>query len=470
MVSRIAGSLEAITTAAHAQSMPLRIASEAAPPVLLAVALNGFWLYLAALELAEIEPTTAITAGYYTLLAAGLLASAWLGREAIRRRLSTSSRLPRAWAAAAAALGALFLLNVALISSGAAARDAAALLVLSSLPSTLVALSLTREQLRILVGAWATLALGLFLVSLVTLVARPVETGRFSPIDELDPITAAHIAALGAIALLIPAFDGRRARLAQAGGVTLLVALSVVPASRGALLALVTAIAVLAVALRRRVLPLLLPAVVVGFLLGAAGANVVGADYYYSIDVPALKGRVAPPSQGEDFTGGRTPELQGPPISSIKIRRYLWSKALRDSVDEPIFGHGVGMLVDDSPETLRMVEAGRAESGVRTYPHNVLIESFYSLGILGLGLFLVVSLLAAAALVKVVRRGTRRFETLLALGFAAFAAVSAMVSGEIGSDAALWVAMALPVALYADLDNAAGEQRSPERGRLFAAA
>jgi hypothetical protein len=80
----------------------------------------------------------------------------------------------------------------------------------------------------------------------------------------------------------------------------------------------------------------------------------------------------------------------------------------------------------------------------------VLIESVYSLGILGLVLFLAVSLLAVFALAAIVRRGALRFGSLLALGFAAFTAVNVMVSGEIGSDASLWVAMALPVALYAD--------------------
>jgi hypothetical protein len=431
--------------------MSLRqVVSEGAPPVLLAVVVSGFWLYLGTLELLGIEPRTILTAGYYSLLAAGLMLSAWAGREMIRRRLSTVSRLPRTWVAAAVVLSAWFLVNVALLSSGVAARDAAGLFVLSSLPSALVALSLTQSQLRILAGAWVALALGLFLVSFVTLVARPTESGRFSPIDELDPITAAHISALGAIVLLIASFEDRRARLAQAGAVTLLVALSVMPASRGALVALVFAIATVAVALRSRMLPLLLPAVLVGFVLGGAGANVVGADYYYSIDIPGVEGRVAPPSEGEDFTGERTSTQQGTPISSLAIRRYLWSKALRDSVDRPIFGHGVGMLVDDSPETLRMVRAGSVDEGVRTYPHNVLIESVYSLGILGLGLFLTLSILSIFALAKILRRGAMRFGSLLALGFAAFVAVNELVSGEIGSDASLWIAMALPVALYAD--------------------
>jgi O-antigen ligase len=451
IVSRIAGSLEAITTAANAQSMPLRrMLSEGAPPVLLAVVVSGFWLYLGALELVGIEPRTSLTAGYYSLLAVGLVLSAWAGRETIQRRMSIVSRLPRAWAVAAIALATWFLVNVALLSSGVAARDAAALLVLSSLPSALLVLSLTQRQLRILAGALVALSLGLLLISLATLVAEPTESGRFSPIDELNPITVAHIAALGAIVLLAATFEERRARLAQAGGVALLVALSVMPASRGAFVALVVAIVTVALALRSRILPLLLPAVLVGFVLGGAGASVVGSDYYWSIGIPELEGRVAPPSEGEHFTGERVAVLQGPPSSSLEIRRYLWSKALRDSIDRPILGHGVGMLVDDSPETLRLVRAGRADAGARTYPHNVLIESVYSLGILGLGLFLAASILSVVALARILRRGVTRFETLLVLGFAAFAAVNEMVSGEIGSDASLWIAMALPVALYAD--------------------
>jgi O-antigen ligase len=443
--------VEAITTAVHVQSMPLRrFVSDGAPPVLLAMVVNGFWLYLGALDLLGTEPRTMITGSYYTALALALAASAWSGRDTIRRRLLTASRLPRVWAVLALALAGWFLLNVALFSSGIPARDAAALLVVSSLPSALVVLSLTRHQLRILAAAWVALAVGLFLVSLVTLVAKPTESGRFSPIDELDPITAAHVSALGAIVLLIARFDTRRARLAQAGGIALLVALSVMPASRGALIALILAVITLCVALRKRMLPLLLPAVLVGFALGAAGSTVVGADYYYSIDIPGLEGRVDAPSEGEDFTGESAPASEGTPISSFGIRRYLWEKAIRDSAERPFFGHGVGMLVDDSPDTLRMVRAGRTEAGVKTYPHNVLIESLYSLGALGLVLFVGLSLLSVAALVRLLQRGPQRFSSLLALGFAAFTAANSMISGEIGSDAALWIALALPVALRAD--------------------
>ena len=417
---------------------------------MLAIAVSGFWLYLGALDLLGIEPQTALTAGYYSVLATGLLLSAWAGRETIRRRLSTASRLPSAWALAAIALAAWFLTNVALLSSGVAARDAAVLLVVSSLPSAVVALSLTREQLRILGYAWVALAFGLLLVGVATLIASPTASGRFSPIDELDPITAAHVSALGVIVLLLVRFEDRRVRLAQAAGTALLVALSVLPASRGALVALAVAILVVFLAVRRRMLPLLLPAVLFGLVLGGVGASAIGADYYYSIDVPGLEGRVAPPAEGEDFTGEEVPALDGPPISSLGVRRHLWTKALEDSIDRPLFGHGVGMLVDDSPETLRMVRAGRIDAGARTYPHNVLIESFYSLGIVGLVLFLAVSTMSLMALWKLVRWRVERFASLLTLGFASFVGVNAMVSGEIGSDASLWVALALPVALCAD--------------------
>jgi O-antigen ligase len=197
-------------------------------------------------------------------------------------------------------------------------------------------------------------------------------------------------------------------------------------------------------------LPLLLPAVLIGVALGAAGTTVVGADYYYSIGIPGLEGRIGAPLDGEDFTGEKIPEASGPPISSLAIRRYLWEKALRDSIERPVFGHGVGMLVDDSPETQRMVRAGRVEAGVRTYPHNVLIESMYSLGVIGLVLFVALVVLSSVAIVRLLQRGRDRFAALFALGVAAFAAVNSMISGEIGSDASIWIALALPVALSAD--------------------
>jgi putative inorganic carbon (hco3(-)) transporter len=434
--------------------MPLRrVLSQGAPPVLLALAVSGFWLYLGILELAGVEPRTAITATYYCGLAGALLVAAWAGRQTIGRRLKGPSTVPRAWSVAAAALALLFLANVAVLSSGEPAREAAALLVLSSLPSALVALSLSELQLRILAGAWAALALGLLLASAVVLAASPVEAGRFSPIDELDPIRTANVAALGAIALLLLRFRSRNARMSQAAGVALLVGLTVLPASRGALISLVVGLVAVLAARRPRLYSLLVPALAVGFLLGAVGSSAVGADYYYSIDIPGLQGRIAPPAEGQDFTGERIPAATGEPISSFAIRRHLWSKALRDSLDRPVFGHGVGMLVDDSPDTLRIARAGRADANSRTYPHNVLVEAVYSLGVVGLALFLTVCSLAFVALWNLLRAGTARFGTVLALGFGAFAGTNAMVSGEIGSDASLWVALALPIALYADASS-----------------
>lgn len=446
-----------VATAALTESMPRRESvTFALPPLVLALSLSGFWLYLGALELAGVEPRSALTAGYYLLLGSGLVAAALTGRDTIRRRLSTPSRLPLVWSLTAGALVLWFLANVALLSSGTAARDAAALLVLSSAPSALVILSLSRAQIRVAAGALVLLALGLSAVSLVVLITNSTPSVRFSPIDELDPISTARFIGLGAIVLMAWRFGTRRAQLAQGSGVALLIALTILPASRGALLALVAGVVAVAAILRERLWPILLPAVVMGFILGALGSFSIGSDYYYTADVPGVTGvtgHTGPPEDGVDFTGEAIApgSLDGQqPISSLAIRRYLVTKALKKTPDHPIFGHGVGMLVDDSPDTLRMVRAGRLQQGTRTHPHNVLVESLYSLGALGFGLFVTLLIASAVALIRVLKGGKERFVALLALALAAVSAVNASVSGEIGSDAYLWIALALPVALYAD--------------------
>ena len=52
---------------------------------------------------------------------------------------------------------------------------------------------------------------------------------------------------------------------------------------------------------------------------------------------------------------------------------------MRDAPERPIFGHGVGMFEDNTPEARLM-----GVEGQRTYPHNSLVEAAYSLGALGL--------------------------------------------------------------------------------------
>ena len=388
---------------------------------------------------------------FYGTLGGAMLLFAWRGRELARERLTVRSRLPRVWALSGAALAAWFLVNVALLSSGTVARDAAALLVLSSLPSALLVLALERAQLRLAAAGIVLLAAGLAVVSLVRFVEDPARSTRFSPIDELNPISAAQVTALGAVVLLAWWEASRRRRLFQVAAAVVLIAVTVIPGSRGALLALVAGAIALATVSWRRSWRVLVAAVVLGLALGSFGSAVSGSDYYYSVDIPWLEGLVGPPESGVDFTGEETEAVSGQdPISTLSIRRHLLSKALRESADSPIVGNGVGTLVDDSPDTLRMVRAGRLEGGVTTHPHNVLVESLYSLGVIGLGLFLTLVGASLVALARLLRAGRERFVVRFTLAFAAVAAINSSISGEIGSDAYLWVALALPVVLYAD--------------------
>ena len=442
----------ALDAATSTRSVPRRnLAGFALPPLLLAMSLSGLWVYLGTLDLAGVAPRSVLTGGYYFVLGSGLAAAAWAGRDTIRRRLSTQSRVPLVWLVAAGALALWFLANVALLSSGTVARDAAALLVLSSAPSALAVLSLSRAQLRVAAGAVVGLALGLAAVGLAVLLTGSEPSARFSPIDELDPITTAHVTAMGAVVLLAWRFATQRAQLAQGVGVAVLTGLTILPASRGALLALFAGLVAVGLVLRKRFFPILLPAVIIGLTAGAIASTVTGADYYLGIDVPGFE--IEPPEHVVDFTGEEAPTglVAGQePISSLAIRRYLMRKALEDVPDRPLFGHGVGMLLNDSPDALRMVRSGSVKQLTRTHPHNVLVESLYSLGVLGFTLFVALVGTSAVALLRVLKSGRERLLALVALALAALTAVNASVSGEIGSDAYLWVALALPVALYAD--------------------
>lgn len=443
-----------MANAAPAECTPHRVrVVGCVPAVLLAFAVSGFWLYLGVLDLVGVEPRTTLTGAYYAVLGAAMAGSAFHGRRILGERFRARSHVPRLWAFVSAALAGLFLLNVALVSSGTLARDAAFLLVLSSVPSAALVLALTERQLTVAAVGIVALAAGLALVDLVSLAFESTQSIRFSPINELDPISAAQVTALGAVVLLTRQVQRRRSQMVQTAVVAVLVAMTVVPGSRGAVLALLLGAVAVAAVSWRRVWPILVPALAIGLAAGTLGASLSGSDYYYSIDVPGIQGRVAPPTEGVDYQGNPTPVDAVPgqrPISTLAIRRYLLAKAIRESFDRPLVGKGVGSLVDDSPDTLRMVRAKRLAPGARTHPHNAVVESLYSLGVPGFLLFATMLATSGLALVRLLRGGTVRAVTRFALAFAAVAAVNSSLSGEIGSDADLWVALALPVALYAD--------------------
>ena len=94
------------------------------PAWLVAYSLNGFFVYLAVLDVLDVRPRTALTATYYGLVCVALLATAWH-----RRSVAIARVLPRqrtvagvAFVGAAAMLSLWFVLNTALMSDGTLPR------------------------------------------------------------------------------------------------------------------------------------------------------------------------------------------------------------------------------------------------------------------------------------------------------------------------------------------------------------
>jgi O-antigen ligase len=407
------------------------------PPWTLALSLNGFFLYLAALQLLGRAPRTATTGAWYALVGLLCLVAAWLNRETLIRRLAGRSRPATTYVLAGVALAGWFLLNVVLLSHGSLSRTLAALLVLWTLPSALLALSLPREAIRAAAAAIGALGVLFALIELGALAHAPHAT-RFSPIARLDPISAGQIPALGAIAFLAVTPRTRMQEVARAVAVAVLCASAVLPGSRGPVIALCVAVVVAAAFLRRRAWLLLGPAIVAGLVLGYGGTRLVGSSTYLTSSIPGASGL-----GGSESESGKT-SVQQPPISTMHIRREWWTSAVEAIPSAPIVGHGVAMFVDNTPEAKRMGVAGE-----RTYPHNSPLESLYSLGLLGALPYLALLAAGIAALVLLGRRPAGP-PLVFAAGLYAFAFVSSNLSGEIGADAPLWAAGALAVALYAE--------------------
>jgi hypothetical protein len=414
-----------------------------------AVSLNGFWLYLGALDVVGRSPRTATTGAWYTLVGLACLACAWWNRDTLVARLRHMARPTTVFVIAALVLGTWFLLNVVLIShTSSLSRTLAAMLVLWSAPTALLGLSLPRGALVPAAAAIAALGIGYAVVEWLAFVNGHSTNERFSPIARLDPISAAQIPALGAIALLVLESPGRRALL-RAAVIVLLVAAAVLPGSRGPIVAIVLGLVATLLLIPRRAWLLLAPAIAVGLVLGFIGASHVGSGEYLSSTVSGAFGSGAGPGPISTPPGpGAVGDPQGP-ISTLHIRREWWTTAIKAIPDDPIVGHGVAMFVDDTPEAHRMGVAGE-----RTYLHNSPLESLYSLGLLGAIPYALFILSALVALVVLVRQGARSIAVVLGVGLWVFAFANANVSGEIGADAVLWASGALAVGLYAETARA----------------
>ena len=157
------------------------------PAWLVAYSLNGFFVYLAVLDVLDVRPRTALTATYYGLVCVALLATAWHRRSVAIARVLPRQRTVVAFVSAAAMLSVWFVLNTALMSDGTFAARLAGLLVLWSIPTALVAATLRRSNVPEVAQGLIALSLGFVAIEIFALARVGTDSFRFSPIAELDP-------------------------------------------------------------------------------------------------------------------------------------------------------------------------------------------------------------------------------------------------------------------------------------------
>ncbi len=400
------------------------------PGWLLAVSITGPFLYLVALDLAGIAPRTRTTGAYYGAVGVLLVWVAWRHRTILLERVRRRTSLFSVWLVTGALLGSWLIVNIALLSDGSLSRRILGLFVFATVPTTICVLAVRPETLRQLAAGLVGVGLLYAVTVVLTLPAGLTEDEvRFSPVDELNPISAATVPALGALALL--AFRARGISwVAQLAGFFILVASFVVSGSRGALLAFLVAIVLVFLAQPRSRVVILVPVCGLALLLGGLVGESVGAvdSYLAGAETVANPGSV-----------------QAADLSSLQIRRQWMADALRAIPEKPVLGHGIGSLVDNTPEAVIM-----GVQGQRIYPHNDLIEAMYSLGVIGLITFVLLTVIPIAQLVGVRSRLGTLYGTL-ALGVFGFAFVLSNTSGEIGEDVMLWAGAALVGTLWLDL-------------------
>jgi len=401
----------------------------------LGFSLNGFFVYLALLDLIDVRPRTAFTGVWYAGVGILCLAAAWSNRDLLLRRLTTPAAIVRVYAIAAGFLATWFVVNVLVLGRSSLALKFAALLILWSLPAAILAASSPGRQFRN--AAWAIVFLGAVyvLIEFVAVARAGSDVTRFTPIASLDPISAGLIAGLAGVAVLALQPRTRRLQILQTVALVAFAAGATVPGSRGPVLATVGGCIAGTLVAWRRLWIVALVGLAVGLAIGTALGRDVGSDAYLMQSVAGLEDT---PKRGDGV--GPAPTAA---ISTFNIRREWLRAAMAQAPDRPIFGHGVAEFVDDTPEAHRMGIAG-----AHIYPHNTLAEAAFSLGLLGLLPYLALVLTGLCAFIGLVRRQSEHVVLAAALG--GFAFVATNVSGEIGADAVLWTASAALVMLYAD--------------------
>lgn len=412
--------------------------------LLLAYSLNGFFLYLAALDVAGSEPRTAVTGAYYGFVGVLLVGAAARHRLNIQQIVTGTGRLVHVWLVAAGLLAIWFCVNAAIFrEGGSVAQRFVGLLLLATIPAVLAALSLDRRSLDDL--RLGLVALGLIFcgaTGLALAAGSRVETRRFSPIDELDPISAALIPSLAVVALLSLRCTRRRWMIAQAGAAVVLMAGAAVMGARGPVLSAAVAVTALIFLRGRRQALTLFATMTLGVALASVAVVLVGSGDYYRQAVRDVSRELNDPRSASETTGAPTVPDSEAQVSSLESRRVWIRDALAAFPSKPLFGHGIVTLPDrsETAKQLGTVDALR-------YPHNDLVESAYSLGAIGLVLFLVLIGTPVVALLKNSGACSRSGQCSFAVGVFVFAFVQSNFSGEIGADSLLWVSALLCVVL-----------------------
>lgn len=389
----------------------------ALPGIAVAISWNGFWLYLGALDLTGVKTRTVYTVAAYTVIAAGLAVAVWLRRDRLVTRIERPSRLGRVWLASAALLAVLFAYGTLVSGHGPLAHRLLGVFVVSTIPLTIAVVALSELDLSVARGALVALGLLFAAINVIAAHHGALPGARYSPIADLDPVSASLISVTACIAALTYRFGSNRANIAQACVCFVLAASAMLNAGRGPVVALVAAAICLLLIDRRATTVAMIAALALGLVSGREFETRL-------IDHPP---------------GLAHSQAHSQPISSLSIRREWLSSALRKFPQRPIFGHGIGMLVDDTPEATEMGVPGQL-----VYPHNDSVEALYSLGLVGGALF---ALLMGLPMLSWWRNRARLRQPIgrFALVFFVFAFAESNFSGEIGTDAILWSLAALAV-------------------------
>lgn len=291
-------------------------------------------------------------------------------------------------------------------------------------------------SLRLDENTYATTKLGqvyaiipLCLIGAMTLLRTPAQRKSF----------LANVVALGFLALLLARLDPStisNERLAIAGGNT-------IGLGRGAGAAVVVCV-LLAFSYNRWRIPLLTLALIAltAALLAASRGPLLASAFSIALSGAVVRnpgrfrrllisaGAIGAVSYWVLVSGNFDQRLTETGDASSLVRKTLWDRTAHIIPSHPS-GIGWGRLFDE-------LQYAYLDSGYVQYPHNVLLEITSEAGWVAGAAFLFVTILAIWDQCRAATH--KRWESAM-LGLLLYAAINALVSGDVGANRGLWVAI-----------------------------